>query len=81
MILMVDLFFRAKKNYVNTAWSQLTNNGDEKYVTYANDIENKRISFNFEGNYLISALSNTPVLSNVRNDYSVWGKKKRHFGG
>ena len=68
--------FQAKKNYVNTAWSQLTNNGDEKYVTYANDIENKRISFNFEGNYLISALSNTPVLSNVRNDYSVWGKRK-----
>lgn len=68
--------FQAKKNYVNTAWSQLTNNEDEKYVTYANDIENKRISFNFEGNYLISALSNTPVLSNVRNDYSVWGKRK-----
>lgn len=68
--------FQAKKNFVNTAWSQLTNNGDEKYVTYANDIENKRISFNFEGNYLISALSNTPVLSNVRNDYSVWGKRK-----
>lgn len=68
--------FQAKKNYVNTAWSQLTNNKDEKYVTYANDIENKRISFNFEGNYLISALSNTPVLSNVRNDYSVWGKRK-----
>ena len=68
--------FQAKKNYVNTAWSQLTNSGDEKYVTYANDIENKRISFNFEGNYLISALSNTPVLSNVRNDYSVWGKRK-----
>lgn len=72
--------FQAKKNYVNTAWSQLTNSGDEKYVTYANDIENKRISFNFEGNYLISALSNTPVLSNVRNDYSVWGKRKSISG-
>lgn len=65
--------FQRKKTYVNTSWSQMTSNGDETYVTYAND--KKKFSFNFEGNRLISAVQNTPVLTNLKNDFVVWGKR------
>lgn len=65
--------FQKKKTYVNTAWDQFIFNQDEKYVTYAND--KRKFSFNFEGNRLISAVQNTPVLSNLKNDFVVWGKR------
>lgn len=66
--------FQRKRTYVNTSWSQIVNNGDEFYTTYANALN--KISFNFEGNRLITAITNAPVLNNVRNDFTVWGKKK-----
>ena len=68
--------FQEKKNYVNSSWSQLTKTDDETYMTYSNDPTNKKIAFNFEGNILLTAINNTPVLNNVKNDYSVWGKRK-----
>ena len=65
--------FQRKPIYVNVSFSQLTDNGDETYVTYGND--KKKFSFNFEGNRLISAVQNNPQLNNVKNDYAVWGKR------
>lgn len=68
--------FQRKKTHVNTSWSQLTNNEDESYVTFLNDPLNEKFAFNFEGNLLISAINNNPVLTNLKNDYAVWGKRK-----
>ena len=42
--------------------------------------DKRKFSFNFEGNRLISAVQNTPVLSNLRNDFVVWGKRKTLTG-
>ena len=70
--------FQRKPNYVNTAWSQFTNNEDETYVTYGND--RRRFQFSFEGNKIITAIQNNPVLTNVRNDFVVWGKRKSVSG-
>ena len=66
--------FQKKRTYVNTAWSHFISNDDEKYITFSND--KRKFSFNFEGNRLLTAIQNTPVLNNVRNDFSVWGKRK-----
>lgn len=70
--------FQRKQTYVNTAWSQFVNNQDETYVTYYND--KKRFSFSFEGNRLVTAVNNSPVLTNLKNDFSVWGKRKSISG-
>ena len=70
--------FQRKPIYVNTSWSQLTETEDESYVTFGND--KKKFSFNFEGNRLISAIQNSPVLNNLRNDFVVWGKRKSISG-
>ena len=66
--------FQKKRSYVNTAWSVLTDNEDEDYVTFFNETY-KKFSFNFEGNRLITAFQNSPNLNNLKNDYSVWGKR------
>lgn len=66
--------FRRKPIYANTSWSHFVNNEDERYVTFTNDIS--KYSFNFEGNKLLTAIQNTPSLSNVKNDFIVWGKRQ-----
>ena len=70
--------FQRKKIYVNTSFSDLINSGDETYVTYA--AGQKKCVFNFEDSKLISAFQNSPVLNNVKNDYSIWGKRKSVSG-
>lgn len=70
--------FQRKRSYVNTAWSQFVQTDDEKYVTFSND--KRKFSFNFEGNRLLTAIQNSPVLNNLKNDYSVWGKRKSLSG-
>ena len=71
--------FQRKKTFVNVAWSQIVNNSDERYITYANNQE--KFSFNFEGNRLITAVQNSPVLSNLKNDFVVWGERTSISGG
>lgn len=70
--------FQRKPNYVNTAWSQFVNNTDETYVTYGND--KRRFQYSFEGNKILTAIQNSPVLTNARNDFVVWGKRKSVSG-
>jgi hypothetical protein len=65
--------FQKKKNYLQTSWTQLTNNEyGEPYI----DFEKNKIAFDFKQNQLLSSISNSPVLNNVHNDITVWGKRK-----
>ena len=78
--------FREIKNYLNTQYSPvqtldreytLTKNGyilDEE--NYFVDFSNKSQSiYTFdEGSALISAYSNAPNYSNIKNDFHIWGK-------
>ena len=70
--------FQRKKTYINVSWNTMIDNKDEKYFTFAND--ESKFSFNFEGNRLISAIQNSPKITNLRNDFSVWGKRKSTSG-
>ena len=65
--------FQRKRTFVDVAWSKLTNYSNDEDA-YINAID-KKFSFNFEDNRLITALQNAPVLTNLRNDYVVWGKR------
>ena len=69
--------FQKKKDYIETSWNSSSESSDE---IIANAAINSNLTFNFVGSNLISAISNTPNLLNVRNDYSVWGKKKTTSG-
>ena len=69
--------FQKKKNYVNTNWNPLINTGEQEYID-SNAIG--AYSYNLLDNLLITAFQNTPNLLNLRNDYTVWGKKKSASG-
>lgn len=71
--------FQKKKTYVNTVWSQITNTDDDIWVDYGNT-DHKRISFSFEGNKVFTAVNNSPNLTNLKNDFIVWGKRKSTNG-
>lgn len=70
--------FQRKRTYISVSWNTMVDNNDEKYFTFTND--ESKFSFNFEGNRLISAIQNSPKITNLRNDFSVWGKRKNTSG-
>jgi hypothetical protein len=48
--------------------------GDDQYVE--NAAHSSAVFYRFEGNNLLTSFSNAPNLSNLKNDYSVWGERK-----
>ena len=66
--------FQKKKNYLNTFWNSLKNNDNDVYAE--NALNTSQVSYNFSNNNLITSFQNTPNLQNLKNDYSIWGKRK-----
>lgn len=66
--------FQAKETYVNTAWNAIVKRDDETYIDPSQ--VNKYVQYNFEGSNLTTAYQNSPNMGNIKNDYTVWGKKK-----
>ena len=70
--------FQQKKTYINTAWSPIVETDEDMYVENAH-VANSN-TYHFDGNNLISSFSNAPNLTNIKNDYSVWGVRKSVSG-
>ena len=66
--------FQAKKTYINTSWSPIIETDEDMYTENAAYVDSN--AYYFDGNNLISTLSNNPNWTNVKNDYSVWGLRK-----
>lgn len=70
--------FQRKKTYVNTTWNNIVSSKDEEHANTAS--QSSSVIYNFEGNNLITAFSNTPTLNNLKNDYAIWGNRKTASG-
>ena len=70
--------FQRKKVFINTSWNTLVNTEDEVYAESAAGTSSA--IYSFEDNNLITAFQNTPVLTNLRNDFSVWGMRTTATG-
>ena len=68
--------FQKKQNYLNTSFAPDIIQSEDS-ATYA--IEPYFLAtdtvYNFEGSELITAFNNTPNIANIKNDYSIWGKR------
>lgn len=64
--------FQEQENYLNTSWSPIVNSDEVVYV----DQDVSRLEYTFKNGELVSSFSNAPNLSNLKNDYSVWGSRK-----
>ena len=69
--------FQKKKTYIQTAWSPIVqdNNGVNDFYIEPTS-ESSKIAYTFVDNYLITSISNSPKLDNIKNDFSIWGTRK-----
>lgn len=65
--------FERKGTYLNTSWDSLIDTEDDVYAE--NAAVASKVIYNFEGNKLISSISNNPQLNNIKNDFSVFGER------
>lgn len=80
--------FQKKLTYVNTSWNSLTdtwesNEKDELIKSvYAESAKLvSQVQYSFIGGEMTTTFNNTPNISNIRNDYAIWGKKKKNSDG
>ena len=66
--------FQKKQSFISTMWSPLKDEDDDMGIaeSLAKATANAYV---FNNNQIITAFNNTPNLSNLRNDYSVWGER------
>lgn len=74
--------FQRKHNYIYGNWTGLANSTtDTESTIYVKDnVNNKTFSYKFDDNYFITSFTNTPSFTNVKNDFSAWGKRKTSYG-
>ena len=71
--------FQRKKIYTNVSWNNLRTGSDG--IVYADAAAYTSPSlWRFEGNDSLTSISNTPNLTNLKNDFSVWGVRKSVSG-
>ena len=66
--------FQEKQTYVNTKWNNLVQEDRENYVSPSQVKE--KVKYSFEGSKIVSSYQNTPKIGDIKNDYTVWGKRK-----
>lgn len=71
--------FQAKKTYVNTPWNNIIFGDNDTYVEPA--AVSQLVQYSFEGSNLTTAYQNTPKIGDIKNDYTVWGKKRLPVSG
>ena len=69
--------FQAKQTYVNTAWNNIVYE-NEFYVQPF--MVSSKVMYSFDSNVLTTAYQNAPQLGSIKNDFTVWGKKKNTSG-
>lgn len=63
--------FQRKRIYHNIAWhGAITNEGES---TYYDSLNSTQTQYEFINGFLINSFANKPLLSNIRNDFVVWG--------
>ncbi len=63
--------FQRKRIYHNIAWhGAITNEGDS---TYYDSLTSTQSSYAFKNGFLINSYNNKPNLTNIKNDFSIWG--------
>lgn len=70
--------FQKKKTYTQTSWNNIVKVGDNQYIDSA--AYTSAVSYKFEDANLITSFQNNPSLTNLKNDYSVWGERETVSG-
>ena len=69
-----QFIFQRKKSFINTFWSPIIENEDEEQYVENLAVSSSK-SYVFNDGELITAFNNNPNLTNMKNDYSIWGNR------
>jgi hypothetical protein len=72
--------FQKKESLTNTKWNENGNMQDESEYQESLGRSTSNVYIFDKGN-LISAFNNTPNLTNMKNDYTIWGQRTSVAGG
>ena len=74
--------FQKKLTYINTSWNNLINTWElnekeelEKSVYAESNKLVSQVQYSFIGNTMTTMYNNNPNITNIKNDYAIWGKK------
>lgn len=68
--------FQKKKTYLDVSWNNINNEHSISDQVWAeNSFYSSKYSYIFDDNTLISSIQNSPNLSNIKNDFSLWGNR------
>ena len=70
--------FQKKKTYINTSFNNLKT--DENKIYAEDAMYTSSVAYTFENGILLSAFTDAPQILNIRNDFSIWGKRKSVSG-
>lgn len=73
-----QFIFQKKQTYINTSWNNIVTINNETYVNPA--LLSNKVAYTFDNATLITSFANSPQLNNIKNDYTVWGKKRTSDG-
>ena len=70
--------FQKKKTYLDVSYNNILNEHSISEEVWADNSEfSSKYSYTFDKNTLVSSFQNNPNLSNLKNDYSLWGQRKQ----
>lgn len=70
--------FQKKKTYMNTSWNNLAKSDEDIYA--ADAAYTSATTYAFEEGVLLTAFTDAPAITNIRNDFSIWGKRQSVSG-
>lgn len=65
--------FQEKRNYLNTAYTVITNLNGEQYIK---DLTDTKFVYSFKDLETITAITKSPSFDNIKNDFICWGTRK-----
>lgn len=74
-----QFIFQRKRTYLDINFNNIINEHDNsinKQIWTSPSELTSKYSYIFDGDELISAISNTPNLANLKNDFSIWADRK-----
>lgn len=66
--------FQRKRIYYNSSWSNVVTHENETY--YDSAVGSSAYSYKFLSGKIIESFANKPVLTAIKNDFSIWGSLK-----
>ena len=73
--------FQKKKTFTDVSYNNIINEHSIAPEVWAESSRYmSKYSYNFDYSNLISSIQNSPNLSNIKNDYTIWGKRSSGSG-